>query len=386
MLCGRLARAVSIHAPSSALIGRGLCGSAKLVSAKPGRLLSAAALGLTVLTGTTGALASNTSIKHQASSTVVHEDRGLELDITTRLEKGDHVLHIIGTCHVSLDSSKNVAALIPHVQADLVMIEQDIIRVAPYIKSEPGHYSVMTWPASTPSEHDGSGDGVNGMPVGPGSTTTVSVGTAPEPASSSETMFEHVYMGDTLHEEHIVKRHWQGTRTLQTFLVASGALIFHIVSEKGWSMYADLGILEGEFATAIKVARKANIPVLLGDRPLLDSLVYIAQECMASNIQDSVSLLVEESSTDNSTTKPAEHEVPMGQIKKTPSYSSVIIDKRNSYMADCTVHCVEQRSSKSTVMVVGAAHQKGIVRLLQEQYGFKLVSDNVVLPQLPSSS
>eukprot|EP00611_Tribonema_gayanum_P004749 TRINITY_DN1394_c0_g2_i2.p1 TRINITY_DN1394_c0_g2~~TRINITY_DN1394_c0_g2_i2.p1 ORF type:complete len:296 (+),score=65.14 TRINITY_DN1394_c0_g2_i2:819-1706(+) len=287
------------------------------------------------------------------------------------------------------------------------MIEQDVYRVLPGTPTKPGHYAVLTTSASTPSQHAGDAAGskstrststttaVSAATVAPStpserdgdatgsespsststSTTTVAAAEAAKPDQSTPPDFtcEQMYMGDALREAHRVR----GSHTLRTALIAAGTLIFVELSHGAAPAYADPYVSGGEFKTALDMARKARIPVLLGDRPFPETLLRAAQEFGTSDIKGSVNLLDEFSF--NSTTDRAGGKMGGARWLTDPA-KSVLVGERDAHMADVTAHCMAQRKSKSTVMIVGGKHQAGIVSDLCKKYGFKLESRSVPLP------
>ncbi|KAG5183609.1 hypothetical protein JKP88DRAFT_255764 [Tribonema minus] len=272
------------------------------------------------------------------------------------------------------NSSKIVAALIPYVQADLVMIEQHITRVDYDTPPKAGHYTVMT-------PHDGNASSSKG----PSSSVAAVEGhdTQPKEQNIADWIYEQVYMGDALYAAHKL----QDEPTMRTLLIACGADLFMSL----FYYKIDPEITPGEFSAALDTARQANIPVLLGVRPWRETLVRAAQALEAHGIKDSASLLDEESADLSQEELVQEYASTLRKLYiwrsnvmerwMTPRCFSVTVDERDAYMADCTAHCLEQRNSKSTVMVVGAAHLPGIVGYLREKHGFTLVSGHIVLPK-----
>ncbi|KAG5186801.1 hypothetical protein JKP88DRAFT_254321 [Tribonema minus] len=346
-----LARVIPFHA--RAAVGRGLCraiGSAGPAPAQAGASSFKAVLaGGAALTGVAGALAWKNGFCTAD-------------DITMRLEKGDQILHIIGTIHVG-DCHGCRFALIDKQAKQL-------------------EECCCTHPLR-PAPSEDHGDGVNDKV--PSSTSTI---IGPDEGILREQNIpqwagEHVYMGDALYEMHRL----HSTPTLQTLLITSGCLF--LMSAFSYMMNPDM--CQSEFDTAVEEARKANIPVVLGDRPLLETLVRAAQELKAVGIQHSVSVMnkkgddiSKEEIVQIYAWTPRKLDVwwdNMRDAKKAPGFFSAVIEERDAYMADSIAHCLEQRHSKSTVMVVGAAHQPGIVGHLQEKHRFTLVPGHVVLPR-----
>ncbi|KAG5183842.1 hypothetical protein JKP88DRAFT_290193 [Tribonema minus] len=285
------------------------------------------------------------------------------------------------------------------------MVELDVYRVLPGTPTKPGHYAVLTTSAATPSQRDGDATGSKSAssastttvvstatvvpstppehggnatgsesPTSPStSTTTVADAAKPDQSAPPDFTLEQVYMGDALRDAHKVR----GTHTLHTALIAAGTLVFAELSDGGASVYANPYVSGGEFTTAMDMARKARIPVLLGDRPFPETLLRAAQEFWTSDIKGSVNLLDEFSF--NSPTDRAGGKMG-GARRLTDSAKSVLVGERDAHMADVTAHCMAQRKSKSTVMIVGGKHQAGIVSDLCKKHGFKLESRSVPLP------